>query len=95
LAVDEGIPMDNGTDKEVVRILSAIRDRLGPVSPARSALASDIEAARHADPEFAIDDACNALRYFGVSLNKDEFDALKSAAGNFFMEDSLEGLRVN
>ncbi|MFF2526551.1 hypothetical protein [Streptomyces liangshanensis] len=74
--------------------IAGIRDRLDLLDPARGALTSDVEAARHGDPEFAIDDACEVLRYFHVPVRLDEFQALRSIATHFAMEDSLEEIIV-
>ncbi|MEW1720804.1 hypothetical protein [Streptomyces sp. NPDC093109] len=86
--------MDSRSVEATVQAITKIRDRLDPADPASRALASAIEAARNGDPEFAIDDVSNALHYFKISLQRDDFQALHSAAVEFSMEDCLEWLHV-
>ncbi|MFD6416189.1 hypothetical protein [Streptomyces sp. NPDC060194] len=74
--------------------IAALRDRLAASHPARRALASDVEAARHGDPELAIDDVGHVLRYFDTPIRTDEFQALHAAAAHFALADALEGVVV-
>ncbi|MEU1123478.1 hypothetical protein ABZ371_07825 [Streptomyces sp. NPDC005899] len=86
--------MDSDPADLTARAIAAIRDRLAVFHPARGALTSDLEAARHGDPEIAIDDASQVLQYFGTPIRADEFRALHAAATHFSMADFLEGIVV-
>lgn len=86
--------MDTDPADLTARAIAAIRDRLAASHPARSALTSDIEAARHGDSEIAIDDVSQALQYFNTPIRADEYQALHAAATHFSMADSLEGIIV-
>ncbi|MEU5417585.1 hypothetical protein [Streptomyces clavifer] len=86
--------MDTDLADLIARTIAVIRDRLPASHPARSALSSNVETARHGDPEIAIDDVSQALQYFDTPIRAEEFQALYAAAAHFSMVDSLEGIVI-
>ncbi|MFF3847908.1 hypothetical protein [Streptomyces sp. NPDC002328] len=81
---------EGGAAAALGAVVTALGVRLGSSHPARDALRSTAEAVDNAEPELALDDLCRVIRFFGVPVTPEEYDALRAVAEELSMADVLE-----
>ncbi|MBD0710410.1 MULTISPECIES: hypothetical protein [unclassified Streptomyces] len=75
-------------------VVAALRARVGPVHPAHRALRSTAGAVEHAEPELALDDLCQIIRYFDLRITLAEYGTMQALAEELAMTDLLEDARL-